>query len=124
MNLQVTSLAANDITLHILLEPQANGRIWANVPELPNCALERATRDEALEAIQHLLAERLATVEVVPVHISPPANSSSFPAHSWQPFLGLFKDDPYFATIADELWAKRQVEDNAEIAIDWIEPTA
>ena len=70
MNLHVTAQSLSDITLHILLEQQANGHVWATVPALQNCALERATREEALEAIQQLLSERLATVEVLPVHIS------------------------------------------------------
>jgi predicted RNase H-like HicB family nuclease len=121
MNLRTTSPDSTGITLHILLEQQADGQILARVPALPNCTLERSTREEAIEAIQQLLSEKLSTVEVLPVHISPP--SPALP-HSWKPFLGMFKDDPYFAEIADELWAKRQIEDESEISIDWIEPQA
>jgi predicted RNase H-like HicB family nuclease len=109
-----------DLTLHILLEPQNNGHVLAQVPALPNCTLERSTREEALAAIQQLLSEKLATVEVVPVHVSP----TSPPTSSWKPFLGKFKDDPYLTEIAAELWAKRQTEDDEEISIDWIESSA
>lgn len=122
MNLHVTSQSSSDITLHILLEQQANGHFWATVPTLPNCSVERATKEEAMEAIQQLLLERLSTVEVLPVQVSDRTNISSTSAPSWKPFLGMFKDDPYFAEIADELWAKRQVENDEEIEIDWIEP--
>jgi predicted RNase H-like HicB family nuclease len=121
MNLHIATHSSPDMTLHILLEQQPNGHVWATVPALPNCSVERATREEALEAIQHLLSERLATVEVLPVHISAHV-APPLPQYSWLPFLGMFKDDPYFAKIADELWAKRQVEDDTEIAIDEIEP--
>jgi hypothetical protein len=34
----------------------------------------------------------------------------------------MFKDDPYFAEISEELWAKRQSDDDDEIPIDWTEP--
>jgi predicted RNase H-like HicB family nuclease len=122
MDLHTPSPTSADITLHILLEQQTNGRILAQVPALPNCTLERSTREEALEAIQQLLSEKLATVEVLPVHISPTPTSSE--TSSWKPFLGMFKDDSYFAEIADELWAKRQTDDEEEISIDWIEPQA
>jgi predicted RNase H-like HicB family nuclease len=123
MNLHTASPASTDITLHILLEQQADGQVLARVPALLNCALERSTREEALEAIQQLLSEKLATVEVLPVHISP-SPAALTETQSWKPFLGMFKDDPYFAEIADELWAKRQVEDESEISIDWVEPQA
>jgi predicted RNase H-like HicB family nuclease len=123
MNLQLVSQSPPDFTLHILLEQQPNGHTWANVPALPNCAVERSTREEALEAIQRLISERLTSVEVLPIHISPTPHSASPTPQSWQPFLGMFKDDPYFAAIADELWAKRQSEDDEEISIDWTEPT-
>ncbi len=122
MNLQVSSPSATDITLHILLEPQANGHFWATVPALPNCSIKRETREEALEAIQQLLAERLANIEVIPVHLAAQADEPSTRENSWLPFLGMFKDDPLFAEIADEIQAKRQVNEDEEINIDWIEP--
>jgi hypothetical protein len=124
MNLHVTAQSSPDITLHILLEQQANGHFWATVPTLPNCSVERATKEEAIEAIQQLLLERLSTVEVLPVSVSASATIPSTSALSWKPFLGVFKDDPYFAEIADELWANRQVENDEEIEIDWIEPNS
>ncbi|PSB19478.1 hypothetical protein C7B65_11205 [Phormidesmis priestleyi ULC007] len=124
MNLHAASQSSTDITWHILLEQQANGCVLATVPALPNCTLERSSREEALAAIRQLLSDRLASVEVLPVHISPTADSASSKEQSWPPFLGLFKDDRYFAELADELWAKRQVEDNEEISIEWIEPNA
>jgi predicted RNase H-like HicB family nuclease len=70
MNLQTSSSTTPDMTLHILLEQQSNGHVLMQVPALPNCTLERSTREEALEAIQQLLSEKLATVEVLPVHVS------------------------------------------------------
>ncbi len=122
MNLHIAAQSTPDLTLHILLEPQPNGHVWATVPALLNCSVEGANREEALQAIQRLLSERLATVEVLPVHISDKGETSSDSEYSWLPFLGMFKDDPYFAEIADELQAKRQIEDDEEIEIDWIEP--
>lgn len=118
MNLHTATESKNDITLHILLEQQPNTEFRASIPALPNCTLERATREEALEAIQHLLSERLTTLEVLPVQIQVTADASSTQTHSWKPFLGMFKDDPYFSAIADELWAKRQLEDDEEIEVD------
>jgi predicted RNase H-like HicB family nuclease len=105
------------MTLHILLERQSNGHVLAQVSSLPGCTLERATREEAIEAIQKLLSEKLATVKLLPVHVLSQPSSST---QSWKPFLGMFKDDPYFAEISEELWAKRQSDDDEEIPIDWI----
>lgn len=123
MNLHVNAQSTSEVMLHILLEPKANGHVWATVPALPNCSVERATREEAIEAIQQLLLERLATIEVLPVRVLDQTEASDLES-SWLPFLGMFKDDRYFAEIADELRAKRQNEDDEEIAIDWIEPNS
>ncbi|NJO40229.1 MAG: hypothetical protein HC769_29410 [Cyanobacteria bacterium CRU_2_1] len=70
MNLHVAAQSSSDITLHILLEQQANGHIRATVPALQNCSVERATREEALEAIQQLLLERLAAIKACVALIS------------------------------------------------------
>ena len=117
MNLHVSSIQSS-ASLHILLEPQTDGQIRASVPALLDCAVSRATREEAISAIQQLLSERLSTLEVLAVDLNP----SQEPEKPWMKFAGVFKDDPDFAAIVKALREEREIEeDSPAYSLDDIE---
>jgi predicted RNase H-like HicB family nuclease len=102
------------------LEPQASGTIVASVVEFPECWVEAATREAAIEGVQAALLERLAHVETifwnVPLPVAQSLNDLEEQSVSpWIKFAGMFQDDPDFAEIAANIRAEREIEDETEV---------
>ncbi len=117
MNFYVSPIQSS-ASLHILLEPQTDGQIRASVPALLDCAVSRATREEAIAAIQQLLRERLSTLEILEVDL----NSPQADEKPWMKFAGVFKNDPDFAAIVKTLREEREIdEDSPAYSLDDIE---
>jgi hypothetical protein len=108
MNLQVSSVQPS-ASLQILLEQQPDGQIRALVPALPDCSVSRATREDAIAAIQQMLSDRLSTLEILAVDLNPSQEAEK----PWMKFAGVFKNDPDFAAIAQAIRAERDVEDDS-----------
>jgi predicted RNase H-like HicB family nuclease len=88
-------------TISILVEEQANDRFAATVWGLPDCRALGATREEALTAVQALLANRLQQAEVVTYQM-PQVE------HPLVKLAGTFKDDPYFDEMLDSISTYRR----------------
>jgi hypothetical protein len=99
----MSSQSANTLNLNILLEKDKTGKETAIVLEIPDCRITADTRQQAIDGVRQLLAERLSKAEIVPLQMQLPANP-----HPWMKFAGIFKDDPLFAEIANDLRAERQ----------------
>ncbi|QLE56580.1 type II toxin-antitoxin system HicB family antitoxin [Nostoc sp. TCL26-01] len=100
MNLQrVTNL--NRLSLHVLVEQAQAGHFIASVPELPNCVAEAENRTDAIAAVQEQVRVRLTNIEVLTLEV---ANNP------WTDFIGMFKGDDDFASIAQELRAERELD--------------
>jgi hypothetical protein len=108
MNLQVFPVQPSSF-FHILLEQQSDGQVRASVPALLDCFVIRATREDAITAIQHLLSDRLATVEVLGVDWDAPQTDEQ----PWMKFAGVFKHDPDFAAIVKTLRDEREIDDDS-----------
>lgn len=108
MNLHVSPIQSS-ASLHILLEQQSDGQVRASVPALLDCVVSRATREEAITAIQQLLSERLFTLEILAVDLNPPQE----PEKPWMKFAGAFKNDPDFAAIVKSLREEREIDDDS-----------
>jgi predicted RNase H-like HicB family nuclease len=91
---------------NILIEPSTDGQTTATVLELPSFQVKASDRETALKEIQRLLAQRLASAEVVSVSIPAPDS-----ANPWLKYGGMFKDDADFEAIAQELQQERQQAD-------------
>lgn len=78
----------------ILIEhPNQNGYV-ASVIGLPDCVVEGATEDEALNRVKLRLKTRLATSKIVTVDVDVPAQGLT--GNPWIDSAGIFKDDPTF----------------------------
>jgi predicted RNase H-like HicB family nuclease len=94
-------------TYKILVEQTADGQSSATVLELPDCHVIAITSQEAISQVQMRLTDRLATAQIVSVQIPAPQ-----PENPWIEFAGIFKDDPDFAEIAQQMRADRTAPDN------------
>lgn len=94
-------------TISVLIEKQADDRFAATVWGLPDCHALGATREDALTAVQALLAHRLQQAEVVTVQL--PSASTEHPLVR---LAGKFKDDPYFDEMLASIAAYRQELDS------------
>jgi predicted RNase H-like HicB family nuclease len=91
------------LMLNILLEQDEKGKLVATVLEVPNCQAEGGTRQQALDRVKQILADRLSHAEIIPIEVTPAS-----PENSWMKFAGIFNDDPLFAEIAQEIRAERE----------------
>ncbi len=90
---------------NILLESTDDGLTTATVLEVPNCQTTDKTKQGAVEKIQYLLQQRFAKAEIIkiPAPIQPVATE-----HPLMKFAGIFKNDPDFMEIMEEIRAERE----------------
>ncbi len=81
----------------------------ATVMAWPGCVATGGTREEALARLQHELRRRLEAVEVVSMEVDEPQ-----PPHPMLRFAGVFKDDPLFDDVMEEIAAYRREVDADE----------
>ena len=87
--------------------------VWktiASVLELPNCSVEEPTDEQAIESLKKLITFRLEKIEVISLEIEIPQFQHI--EKPWMKFAGVFKDDPDFAEIVEELRAERNLMDD------------
>lgn len=97
-----------NLTLHLVVEKTEAGQSRASVLGLPDCVVEAATDEEAIEKLQNSVIERLAHARVMEVEI--PLSQPNQAKKSWMKYAGVFKDDPDFAEVAERLRAERREE--------------
>jgi hypothetical protein len=114
MNLPV-SKSTEQLNFHFLLEENPDGQVVANVAELSDCQVIASTQAEAIAQMEILVRDRMANMTVVPFSMA--INSAAEPKpNPWEPYIGMYADDPIFAAIAAELRAERGLED-----LGWVE---
>jgi predicted RNase H-like HicB family nuclease len=104
-----------EITVTLMIAPQESGRFVASVMEFPACRVEADSRDEAIAHIKTSLSKYVSNVEIIRWVISVPPIASNPTQPTWLKFAGIFKDDPDFAAIMDELRAERESDDESEV---------
>jgi hypothetical protein len=116
MNLPNPATAKHEITVTLMLEPQASGRFVASAVEFPAFRIEAATEAEAIGQLQRSLSEHVAHTKVMPWVIAvPPIDGAIGKKPAWTEFVGIFEDDADFAAIVDEMRAERESDDESEI---------
>ena len=101
MNLAL-STSASTLTGHILLETLENGyAAW--VAEFSDCRVIAESKEAAIGALEVLLTQRMATIEVIPLPIQ-----SSHPNSIWLQLGGSLRDNPNFIEWSDRFWAEKQ----------------
>ncbi len=98
------------MTCDVLLKKSESGFV-ATVMGLPNCIVEAATRDGALEAARRCIARQMAEVEVVKMEVDVPSQHARFGAgafadedpESWNEFLTTIKANRLELDVESEL---------------------
>ncbi len=95
----------NKLNYSVLIQQEA-GFYSATVWGLQDCKATGATREEALTNVRQLLIARLEKAEIVSLEIEVPARE-----HPWMKFAGMFKDDPDFDEMLEDIKALRRERD-------------
>ncbi|MGF1542706.1 MAG: hypothetical protein ACFCU5_20080 [Pleurocapsa sp.] len=97
--------------INVLVKQESSGRVSAMVLGLPEYQVESTDRVSALASLQKLLATSLESAEIISLEIE-----QNQPTHPWMKFAGMFKDDPNFDEMLEDIEEFRQ-EKNAELNI-------
>jgi hypothetical protein len=98
---------SKDLNLHILLESTEMGGAIAAIAEISDCRVEADSREAALAALQQLLKQRLAQMEIIPLALSLETPVRENP---WMEFIGMFEGDAEFAEMAKSLRQERGID--------------
>jgi predicted RNase H-like HicB family nuclease len=113
MNLPNPYTARHEVKLTLMLEPQTSGNFVASVLEFPSCREEADTRDGAIAQLEIALVEKMTHVEVRPWSIALPTVEGEEP--TWAKFAGIFKDNPMFDQVMEQIQADRDAWGNEEM---------
>jgi predicted RNase H-like HicB family nuclease len=111
LNLTIPNLT--NLRVNIILQEKEEGGAIASFLEIPSYRVEAATREQAIEALKRMMEQHLAQSEIIPLDI--PLSRPNSSENPWTKFSGIFKDDPDFAEIVEEIRAERLSDDESEI---------
>jgi predicted RNase H-like HicB family nuclease len=115
MNLPNPYTARHEVKLTLMLEPQTSGNFVASVLEFPSCREEANTRDGAIAQLEIALVEKMTHVEVRPWSIVLPTVEGETAEPAWAKFAGIFKDNPMFDQVMEQIQADRDAWGDEEI---------
>ncbi len=115
MNLPNPYTARQEVKLTLMLEPQTSGNFVASVLEFPSCREEADTRDGAIAQLEVVLVEKMTHVEVRPWSIALPTVDGETNEPAWAKFAGIFKDNPMFDQVMEQIQADRDAWGDEEI---------
>jgi len=95
------------MTLNVFIQPIPEKGYLARVLGWPDFVVEGKTKEHVLENIKMELAHRLAEGEIVRLDYEPKNGT-----HPWMKFAGMWKDDPMFEDVLEEIKTYRQELDN------------
>jgi predicted RNase H-like HicB family nuclease len=109
--------------LNVLLEEQDDGTAVASVLEIPHWQVAASTTEQALQKLQQLLRDRLQKTKIIPIELDldqcenlaldlDPVEASK---RGWRKYADVFKDNPYFDQIVEEMQAERNSDDESEV---------
>ncbi len=115
MNLPNPYGSRHEVKLTLMLEAQTSGNFVASVLEFPSYREEADTKDGAIAQLETALMERMARSEIRPWSIALPSNDeTNEPA--WAKFAGIFKDNPMFDQVMEQIqsdrdsWGEEEIE--------------
>ncbi len=90
-----------------VLTEEQNGEFHAAVPGLPECTVTAGTRDEALDALRETVVEVVSRSEIIELDIATAPKSSRASNGTPWPLFGVFRDDPTWADLFEDIERKR-----------------
>lgn len=93
------------LMLHLVIEKTNAGKSRARVLELPDCVVEAATDEQAIEQLQAMVFEHFAEAKVMRLEVA--VSTKIDQDNPWVEFIGMYEGDSNFADIARELRLER-----------------
>ncbi len=87
----------------VLLTEKADGRYYASVPALPDCAIEAETRVEALDSVRETIVDLISRSEIVRLDVHAEPKSGALHQETPWEFFGGFKEDQTWGPLFDEI---------------------
>ncbi len=108
-----SALRCNQMTYEVAVENGKDGYV-ATVMGWPSCIATAPTREQVLARLREDLSKRLADVEIVSLDFKELDVDAPQGTHPMLKFAGVFKDDPLFDEVAEEIEAYRREIDADE----------
>jgi hypothetical protein len=102
--MQVLSPQSSRIPYAISVEQLPNSNWLAQVLGWQDCCVEALSRESAIDQLKQTLSDRLAQSEIVFIDLPIPENP-------WMKHAGIFKDDPLFDEMLEDIAAHRKALD-------------
>ena len=110
ISLEIQEQKPDRPALTILIEQETEGKYQAMVLGWEECKAEGNSREEVITNISLVVGDRLEKSELISLAIQPPKLE-----HPWMKFAGMFKDDPQFDEMLEDIQQLRRDRD-AEMA--------
>ena len=91
----------------LFLRQRDDGTYQATVPALPGVSEVGATRDAAIEALEHSIRATLATAEFVTLDLPDAPGPAAAAPNPWLITAGSFADDPTLETLLRDIYLAR-----------------
>jgi predicted RNase H-like HicB family nuclease len=105
MNLANPAITPREVTVTLMLKPQASGGYVASVIEFPSCQVEAETKEAAIALIREQWQAQIDQAEFVPLSLPRPDQEIS--ESPWKQLFGLYKDVPAFEDVMAIIQAER-----------------
>lgn len=99
MNLSSSSInQSNKFSYQVLIEYLPESQVKATVLGWENCQVIGISKEQTLSKLQDLLSHRLQNTEIVSLEVEITKKE-----HPWLKFAGMFKDDPVFDDVIEDI---------------------
>jgi hypothetical protein len=103
------------MTYDILIQPQPGGTYRATALGWPDLSETGDSEQTVIERIRQAIRERLAQGKVVQIQVDDSAVETAASEHPWLPFLGMWKNDPTFDDLLDQIETyRRELDETAK----------
>lgn len=92
---------------NVLIQPRPDGKYHATVLGWPDLNAVGDSEQTAVERIRQAMRQCLSQSKVVRIEVDEAPVEVSAASHPWQPFLGMWQDDPTFDDFSAKMDAFR-----------------
>ncbi|MEG3863009.1 type II toxin-antitoxin system HicB family antitoxin [Microcoleus sp. herbarium12] len=98
ISLEIQNQKPDRPALTVLIEQETAGKYQAVVLGWEECKAEGNSREEVITNINLVVGDRLEKAELISLAIQPPK-----PEHPWMKFAGMYKDNPLFDEVLEDI---------------------
>ena len=102
-NFSIPNSETTKYNYDVLIEQKGKDKITATLLGWQDFQTEGATKEEALDKLRQILNKRLQKTEIVSLEIELPQTK-----HPWMEFAGMYKDNPLFDEVLEDIQTNRQ----------------